>query len=1444
MFLTFVLRRTDRQVIIQHRYREMKRARITAGRMLLCITFFLVAAQAALGQEASVSFGKLSVRDGLSNSSVYSLFQDSQGFIWIGTADGLNRYDGYNFTVFDSQLDPPYRIPGEMITSIDMDRNGNLWFGVQFGGLLRLDKTSGTFTSYLINPVNPQDAANDVWVVKTDFQNRVWTGTTENGLYLFDPATGIFTPVLNSELLKRPEGCNTIRSVITDHNNDIRVATGDEGLYIIDKYSLAIKRFDPFISPEEHLRPKKINSIFEDSHQRFWIGTREDGLYILQRDGRMREHLSPANRPEMASSNIRCFLENDDGTIWIGTDGDGAYLYHPEKKTFIKNSHRPDDPESLSSNVVFSLLRSRDGVIWAGTNKGGLNLYDYKRERFGNPADYELPVNRNLNYKVLISLFEDQEGNIWFGTDGGGLNCYNRSSGQLKIYRNNPEDRHSISGNAVKVLFQDRAGRLWAGTYGNGLNRYLPKQDEFIQVGVEGEPVAHDIWDISEDPEGNLWIATLNEGLFIIRKDKEIMVPFNEGQYEGQIGDHLFCLLWDKKKNGLWIGTSRGLKFLDPSGEKITSWPYNRKDSVSTSGSEIKTLFLDSTGALWVGTRRGGLNRIDPESGLIKHYTTENGLISNTIASVEEDQNGRIWVSTNTGISVYDQNTGNWSGFNVDDGLRNSEFLSESSCRLSNGSFIFGGSNGYDYINPERIRLNTYVPEVQIARILINDNEVYPFRTDKKDPGYGISDQLIVLRHDQRSISIRLTALAFTHPENNRYAYRLLGYNESWTDMGNQRLLTFSDLRPKTYELQLKAANNDGLWNDQVRKVSIQVLPPWWSTLLFRIIMAALIFSLLLLIALWRIRFVRNQKLRLERLVEERTRELEGEKKKTEEQNRVLMDIQKQIMQQNEEISRQKEDIEKMSEEARRSDQEKLVFFTNISHEIRTPLSLIIGPMEELVNDYSLGKQVRNQLSLTYRNALSLLNLVNQILDFRRIESNNYPFSPVNTVAVTLLQEVFVSFTQKAVNQQITYSFHSTGEHILGMFDTGKLDKIVFNLLSNAFKFTAAGGTITLNCSARQGEEGSGQELLIVEVKDSGQGIAPEFHDKIFERFFQIQDERMYQREGTGIGLSLVRSLVDLMNGRIELESSPGKGTLFRITLPYTHTGPAVAGRNELHEFIVAAPEKALSEDHDPVPVRNTNGKDRPRILVCEDHHELLDFIATQLHDHYRVVTCDNGETARELVRKIIPDLVLSDIMMPGLNGIDLCRIIKQNIETSHIPVILLTARSGVEYKLEGLDAGADDYIYKPFRIDELRKRIENLIHSRRVLRKKFSTGNRYDPEELTITSTDEKFLSRAIAVVEKEMASSSFNVTEFVREMHMSRTLIHTKLRELTDTSASGFIRILRLKKAALLLSKRSYSVSEVAYMVGFSDPKYFHKCFREHFGTTPGEFMEQPGL
>ncbi|MFZ5942030.1 MAG: two-component regulator propeller domain-containing protein [Bacteroidota bacterium] len=1408
---------------------------------LLRLLLIPVAGAGLFARDNQLSFSKLSVREGLSNSSVYALFQDREGYIWAGTADGLNRFDGYSFLVFDSNLQAPYRLSGEMITSIDSDPSGRLWFGIQFGGIICYEPATGSFRPFLINPQTPADASNNVWVVKADNRGRIWAGTTGRGLFCFDPETETFTPVLTKEKYGQYGNVNEISAVILDHNGDIRAATVDAGVFIIDRNDLTAKPFSTRRNENSTLPVRLINTLFEDSHQRFWIGTRQDGFYILQRDGLLKEHHGPGQgADEMTAGNIRCFMEDPQGMVWIGTDGDGLYVYDPDRGISGRNYHDPDDPESLSSNVVFSLLRSRDGVIWAGTNKGGLNGYDSKRDKFNRINSRDLPPNRALNYKVLISVFEDREGNTWFGTDGGGLNRYSAGDRSLKVYKNNPADPSSISGNAIKVVYQDSQGRIWAGSYGSGLNLYRRQDDIFQRIKTDGEPEAHDIWDMTEDPEGNLWVATLNEGLFIIRQGTLRLVP--AGRQE--IGNHLFCLRWDTIRNGLWIGTNRGLRFLDPRSGTVRSWIHSPGDSLTVSGNEIKTIFSDREGTLWIGTRRGGLNRMVPETGIFTVYNTDNGLGSNTIASIQEDESGRLWVSTSMGLSIFDRNSGRWSNFTVEDGLRNNEFLSESSCRLSNGAFLFGGVNGYDLIEPGSITLNSYLPEVSVTRILINNKEVYPFFLQKEKSDRIAGADRIVLNHNDRSLTLQLSALSYTHPEKNRYAYRLSGLDDNWNELGFQRIITFTGLPAGTYLLQLKSANNDGRWNDTPKTIQIQVLPPWWSSLLFRIFLTAVIFAVLLLLVLWRISFVKKQQLRLEMLVEKRTRELESEKKITEEQNRRLMEIQKQILRQNEEISLQKENIERISEQARKADQEKLVFFTNISHEIRTPLTLIIGPLEELMADYSLNKQVRNQLGITYRNSLSLLSLVNQILDFRKIETNNYPYRPVSADIVPLLKEIFVSFSQKAVNQQIAFTFSTSHPEIQGMFDTEKIDKIVFNLLSNAFRFTPAGGKVDLGCRARgEHDEGERRELII-SVSDSGTGIESEYHGKIFERFFQVPGAAKGRQEGTGIGLSLVKSLVEIQNGTISLDSEPGKGSRFTVILPYTAFNRLQDESSVLTEVIPEESWPVGSEAPETeVSLKRKGGKEKkekPRVLLCEDHAELLDFLTGRLQDDYRVYPCSNGNEALELAGKSAPDLIVSDVMMPGMNGIDLCRAIKESLETSHIPVILLTARSGVEYKLEGLDAGADDYLYKPFRLDELKARIDNLIRSRILLRRKFSTSGAPDPAELAMSSPDEKFLENAIRIVEREMGSSSFNVAGFVREMKMSRTLVHVKLKELTDTSASGFIRIMRLKKAARLLSLKTHTVSEVAYLVGFSDPKYFHKCFREHYGITPGEFME----
>ncbi|MFN7118249.1 MAG: two-component regulator propeller domain-containing protein, partial [Saprospiraceae bacterium] len=1090
------------------------------------------------------------------------------------------------------------------------------------------------------------------------------------------------------------------------------------------------------------------------------------------------------------------------------------------------------------SNAIFSLYQSRDGIIWIGTYKGGVNVFDPKKFKFQTLDNNLRP--EHLSYKVVLSIFEDIKRRIWFGTDGGGLNRFDPINGQFDHFVHQPNNANSLSGNAIKSIYEDAQGNLWAGTYGNGLN-YLPSGSSqwirFQHHPNNNNSLSHNhAWDIAEDPDGHLWIATLGGGVNVFDRVHHTFKRYNVNNTQGKLlSNQVFTLLPDGKRHRLWVGTARGLCYFDLQKEQFfPAFP----DSTHLDY-EVKVLHQDKLGRIWFGTKKNGIYCYDPEKEALVSYRVENGLISNTIAAILEDEQHFLWISTNRGISRLDPSTGTFYNYTTNDGLRNTEYLSESAFKLRNGNLLFGGSEGFDVINSTQIPSNEHLPNVVLTKLWVLNQEIRP-GNDQSALAEDITvAKHIRLRHFENVISFEFAALNFTNPEKNQYAYWLENFDQTWNYIGDRRLITFTNLNPGTYTLHVKAANNEGRWNEQGTSLQIHILPPWWQTWWFRILVVLILAGSIFGGFTYRIHTIKKHKRELQRLVHQRTEELAQEKEKVEQQNKTLLQIQGDILLQNEEIRKQRDDIQAMSEKIHRADQEKLDFFTNISHEIRTPLTLIISPLEKALHALAADDPLRRPLSTVYRNAQKLVLLVNQMLDLRKIENKGFVLRAAPQDLVYILQQILSAFAERAAQQNIALHFTSEVPKLEVWLDYEKLDKIISNLLANALKFTPVNGEISIYIKIVE-KEHKGQNAQIT-VSDTGIGIPAAQLDQIFDAFYQADNAHQLQSGGTGIGLAIAKSLTELHHGTIQVQSEVGKGTQFQIQLPLGNTHLSEAEMVSNLDAVVIAPSPVLitnTMDTTTAYHTPTTNDQRPTILIVEDNADLRAYLRECLETFYQIHEAANGREGIAKALKIMPNLILSDIMMSEMDGLELCKNIKTRLETSHIPIILLTAKSAQEHKLEGLEIGADDYLAKPFDIREVQIRIANLIQNRQLLRKKFSQNITLDPQEITLTSTDAQFLQKALTIVEQYLSDPDFSVTHFVQHMGVSRSLLHLKLKELSDQSASDFIRSIRLKRAAQLLVQNQLTVAEVAYTVGFNDPKYFHKCFKEKYGVTPGNF------
>ncbi|MFD2587352.1 two-component regulator propeller domain-containing protein [Croceitalea marina] len=1383
----------------------------------LALAAFLVS-NSSYGQD-NIYFDKITTDDGLSQNDVNSIYQDAQGFMWFGTHDGLNMYDGYDFTVYNPQNDVAGSINSNLIFKILGDEKGNLWVGTTGRGLNFFDRSTSTFTAFMHDEEDASTLDNDhISDLLIDTKNRLWVATSR-GINLLDlnkPLDSVNFQKYHLENISFRLGWDgkIIYDIFEDSEKRIFVG-GSGGLYQMARDENGHIYFK-LMNESFGLEEQTVTCINQDNLGRLIIGTNQ-GFYIQEkRNGH-------SKLKKIAKGQFNSILIDKKGHIWAGSNqGLLQFANSPLKDipTLVNQFvYSPYDESSISKNIIKSLYTDNTGIIWVGTNGGGINKFDPERKKFTTIQKTMHP--NSLSYDKIRAMYEDSKGTLWVGTEGGGLNMQVLSKDGIskKKFKNFQRVSKPF---ALTEIGEPGNKKLLIGVEGSpGLYKVDIEDSENITDNdiVPFHEVNQSVFAILEDKDKTLWIGTYGAGLQRwIKKDDGYKIDIfmsNIGDAKS-ISSNIIRNIYEDVKGNIWIGTGDGLCRLDL-GEKNKNNPNfkvfkNRKDDKnSLSHNYILSMYESEKGDFWVGTFGGGLNKLTIQNKKVtfKSYSESNGLPNNVIKGILEDSEGSLWLSTNQGISKFCPKEETFKNYDVNDGLQSNEFQELACLKRANGQMLFGGVNGFNTFFPEDIEENSFRAETIITNLSIFNKEI---NVGEKIGGRVLlnepisnTDQ-IELKYRENNFSFAFAALHYAAPQKNQFAYMLEGFDEEWiTTTSDKRFATYTNLAPGSYTLKVKASNNDGLWDDSPTALKIKVIPP-----IYRTNVAYAFYGLLILGLLWwfwRYTFIRT----------------------TEKHQLQLEHIEKE----------QSEELQRV----------KLEFFTNISHEFRTPLTLIKGPLEYLQkNAGSLDQEtVDEQHTLMHKNTNYLLRLVNQLLDFRKLNQGKMRLVVRNTDVISFIKEVVEPFQFLAHKKAIHLNINTKHRSLITWFDHEALEKIMNNLLSNAFKFTPENGHIVTSIHKETINE---QNHLVLRVKDSGTGIEKDKLNDIFQRFYVEKDENQVNPEGMGIGLSFTKDLIELHQGSIKVISEQGKGTEFIVILPmnkdaYENVKGITCKESTDSDFLVRSSETesfaiGLNDELADENLSKSRSK-QPVLLIVDDNADIRSFIKQSLKDSYTIYESENGKQGLETANEILPNIILSDVVMPMMDGIEFCNLIKTKEETSHIPVVMLTAKSSEESKLEGLKSGADDYLTKPFNMEMLKLKLANIVKQRNELRKRFNRNIAIQPSEVTVTSTDEKFLSQAMEIVEKHMMNTDFNVEMMVKEMGLSRSNLYLKFKEITGLSSSEFIRNVRLKRAVQLFESSDLSVKEIMYMTGFNTASYFSKCFKKQFGVIPSEYVSK---
>lgn len=1328
------------------------------------------------GQQPALHKSFLTVEEGLSHNEATSIVQDQDGFIWIGTRGGLNRYDGYEFKIFNQMPGDSNSLVNPSVESLFVDSQGNIWIGTKSGGLSFFDNSLEQFSQIKYFGKSAQTIADEQIIsINQSLDGSLLVGTWSSGLYILD---------FNKDTLIHPVVDKRIYKILVENENTIWLGT-EQGLI---KLNLRTQEFD-LINFDNGVEVTDI-AIDKDTND-LWLVGWKCGLtkfnmetftwkkYELERNNNTGKDFNNATYSILIDGN------ND---IWVGTWGQGVYIFDKEKHIFTKKEIAPGYARDFTTNydIILDIYEDSDKNIWLGVDGAGVAFIGGKNHF--NGISVEKNQDCGLKNFHIRGILETNDGTLWVGTKGGGL-YKSHDKQNFELIPNHINTRESF---IIKYIYQYNDSLLWVGTADRLLQLDISK--EKLELQLVNDQLIREIKKVTSvlRVDNNLIIGTQEDGIYILHENKngEQVRKHITSNNDSVLKSDRITFFKKDIEGKIWIGTFNGLYQFDWETKSVINPSFSNGEILSSNIVECWEQTSDSV--IWLGTPNG-LNKISKNNleYAITHFYQKSELPDNYIHAILSDTLNHIWLSTNSGIIRMNVITNEITTFGKSDGLQGMSFSEDKGFKSSDGTLYFGGVNGFNYFEPHKIEINKQVSPVVFTKLKIYNQEI---KTMQKVNGDVILNESINsipsirLSHKQKQFTIEFAALNFIASNRNKYKYKLEGYDSDWISLGNARSVTFRNLRAGDYVFKVKSANNYSVWNEIPAELAISVKPPFWKTwyaLTFYIILITAIVLLIRWNAVKQIRLANN---------------LEKEKL--------------------------------LHEQDQRISELKFQFFTNISHEFRTPLSLMAAPLKEILTNaqkYKLTEVVSHKIDMIYNNTLRLMKLVNQLLDFRKAETGNMKLAARLSDIEAFVKEVYIPFHELAKINKISFSVHSNLKTKYIWFDREKLEIILNNLISNAFKKVNENGKIEITLFEEE-------EEILLSVSDNGPGIKSTEINHIFDRFFRVETTDNYG--SSGIGLALTKRLVELHKGTISVSSHPNEHTEFIVALP--------KGNSHLDEKeMVTSPEIIQNATQNntifPRPFstkQKSSIKPDKSILVVDDNREITEYLESLLAPYYSVEIAFNGSEGFQKALELKPDLIISDAMMPETDGFELCKKIKSNSELSLIPFIFLTAKSADQHKILGTRTGADDYISKPFDPDYLLLKIENLLLNKEKMKKQFSKSVRLEPSALEITPADQVFIEKIIDVIERNLQNPDFSSEVLAQEMNRSNSTLYRKLKELTGSSTAEFIRSIRIKRAAQLLAYKEKTVTEIAYEVGFNDVKHFRTVFQKQFGCAPTEY------
>lgn len=1350
--------------------------------LVIPVIFLICCAAPISAKDDQLKFTSLTSMDGLSSNTVHAILKDRYGLLWFGTDDGLNKYDGTDFTVYRHNQADPASLRSNDISALHEDQLGQIWVGTVQGSLHLYDRQKDTFI-----PINANEI---VSAITSDHKGEIWVATN-SGLLTLNPVTHKITRFNERQHVAGQIAKGQILSLFQDKKKQMWIGT-ETGLYLFD---FRTSRFLP-VSYKHGLAGSdnsQVKAITDDKLGNIWIGT-FNGLYQLTADGTpLQTYRYQVNNQKTISSNmIYAIAAENHHRLWICTDG-GLNLMDISTGNVTRYAPDTRTPFSLTNKSVRSILIDKQGIFWLGTYKGGINKYDKNFTIFGlYRSDPHDPYS--LSAPFVTSFAEKKDGDVFVGTDGGGLNLYHWQTNlftKIPVY---PKNKLASSGLAIMSLEMSSPDKLWIGTFQDGLFALNPtsgRYQQFTQNQDTSSLSSNDIFCMTTDTQGRLWIGTNGGGVNMFDPRTQLFTRHFDPatpprQRQIPLNGYIRAIHQDKHGN-IWIAShGTGLAIYNPERKKSILLD---KQSSNLPSNVVLSIHEDSKGNIWIGTDGAGLAVFNEKKRRFSVFAHKEGLANGVVHKILEDAQGRIWVSTNQGVSYLDLATKSFVNYTQHNGLQNYTFVLGAGIRTRDNLLFFGGIQGFNYLDTRTLSQNNNDIPVILKELRAGNKIITP------------SDSLIISEHIsiaksihleyKQNFSISYAALNYSDPLQTVFRYRLEGLDGEWHQAGFSKTASYTNLSPGTYTFKVQARNYKGIWNEPGATIQVVVKPPFYMTAYAYFFYFVVFFGLLFLSRHKGIQQLKN-KFRQE--------------------------------QHDREIERQRE-----------VDEMKIKFLTNLSHELRTPISLILAPLDQLLNRNAPIDKTQYVEGIK-RNAKRLLNLVDQLLDFKSLQEHESKLDNHRGEIVSFVRETAESFRYLSQTNGIEFIVDSQLDSLYMDFDANKIERVILNLLSNAFKHTPKEGRIML--SIFKSEDSDAQQCLYIQVSDTGIGIPTDKYELIFERFFQHDSPPTLLNQGNGIGLSIVKEFVQMHKGSIHVESQPDHGSVFTVCLPHNRMEAPPISATTMPANVIESSKS--SADHLVLPAFKVQTNASVDILVIEDNEEFRSYLKENLQTFYRIIEASNGVEGWQKVLSQHPEIIISDITMPEMDGILLSQKIKSDKRTAHIPVILLTASAGEEQELQGLNSGANDYLTKPFNFEILKAKINNLLLLSRLLKSAYTRHIDVTRPEPQLLSGNQKLLTNILAYIDQNLDNSpQLGVEKLSKQLGMSRGTLYNKLLEITGQTPVEFIRTIKLEKAAILLETSDLNVSQISYAAGFATPNYFAKSFKAKFNMLPSEYM-----